>query len=179
MMYTGESPIRQQDTQVALGLLPLSHIYGLVAIAHVAQYRGDELIVLQRFQLDQLLGAIEKFHIEELYVVPPIIVQILSNADKCQKYNLSCVRVVLSGAAPLGGETIQKLLELYPKWKIGQGYGTFTSTVSLKTTKLTKHLRFDRGYPGSVFHKRGRHIPWVIRLFDPRRKGKDHRPARR
>lgn len=126
MIHTFESVTRAQDnidTQVALGLLPFSHIYGLVVIAHIAQYRGDEIIVLQRFQLDQLLAAIQKFRIEQLSVVPPIIVQILSNQDKCQKYNLDSVRLVFSGAAPLGGETIQKLLELYPKWRISQGYG--------------------------------------------------------
>ncbi|RKL38066.1 hypothetical protein BFJ72_g7528 [Fusarium proliferatum] len=126
MIHTFESITRAQDnidTQVALGLLPFSHIYGLVVIAHIAQYRGDEIIVLQRFQLDQLLAAIEKFRIEQLSVVPPIIVQILSSQDKCQKYNLDSVRLVFSGAAPLGGETIQKLLELYPKWRISQGYG--------------------------------------------------------
>ncbi|KAG4273450.1 hypothetical protein FPRO04_14553 [Fusarium proliferatum] len=131
MIHTSESIARAQDnidTQVALGLLPFSHIYGLVVIAHIGQYRGDEVIVLQRFQLDQLLAAIEKFRIEQLCVVPPIIVQILSNTDKCQKYNLSCVRLVFSGAAPLGGETIQKLLELYPKWRIGQGYGLTEAT---------------------------------------------------
>jgi acyl-CoA synthetase (AMP-forming)/AMP-acid ligase II len=131
MIHTFESITRAQDnidTHVALGLLPFSHIYGLVVIAHIAQYRGDEIIVLQRFQLDQLLASIDKFGIEQLSVVPPIIVQILSNQDKCQKYNLDSVRLVFSGAAPLGGETIQKLLELYPKWRISQGYGTFTTT---------------------------------------------------
>ncbi|RKL00734.1 hypothetical protein BFJ68_g12600 [Fusarium oxysporum] len=152
MIHTFESITRAQDnidTQVALGLLPFSHIYGLVVIAHIAQYRGDEIIVLQRFQLDQLLAAIEKFRIEQLSVVPPIIVQILSNQDKCQKYNLDSVRLVFSGAAPLGGETIQKLLELYPKWRISQGYGTFIHC---------HHYPFKTNGPGlteaspSVFH---------------------------
>ncbi|EWY89542.1 hypothetical protein FOYG_10366 [Fusarium oxysporum NRRL 32931] len=134
MIHTFESITRAQDnidTQVALGLLPFSHIYGLVVIAHIAQYRGDEIIVLQRFQLDQLLAAIEKFRIEQLSVVPPIIVQILSNQDKCQKYNLDSVRLVFSGAAPLGGETIQKLLDLYPKWRISQGYGLTEASPSV------------------------------------------------
>ncbi|KAF4334051.1 4-coumarate ligase-like 7 [Fusarium beomiforme] len=146
MIHTCESVTRQQDnidTQVALGLLPFSHIYGLVVIAHISQYRGDEVVVLQRFQLDQLLGAIEKFRIEQLYVVPPIIVQMLSNADKCNKYDLSCVRAVFSGAAPLGSETIQKLLELYPKWRIGQGYGLTEATPGVF------HTSEDDPLPGS------------------------------
>lgn len=47
----------------------------------------------------------------------------LQNQDICQKYDLSSVRLVFSGAAPLGGETIQKIKEVYPSWLIGQGYG--------------------------------------------------------
>ncbi|KAF9781944.1 hypothetical protein IL306_012666, partial [Fusarium sp. DS 682] len=134
MIHTAETKTRQQDsidTQVSLGVLPFSHIYGLVVIAHIAQYRGDEVIVLQRFQLDQLLAAIAKFRIEQLNLVPPIIVQMLNNKDKCQKYDLGCVRLVFSAAAPLAGETIQKLLELYPNWRISQGYGLTEATPSV------------------------------------------------
>ncbi|GKU20635.1 4-coumarate-- ligase 7 [Fusarium langsethiae] len=148
MIHTYESVTRQQDgidTQVALGLLPFSHIYGLVVIAHIAQYRGDETIVLQRFQLDQLLACIQKFRIEQLSVVPPIIVQLLSSQDKCRKYDLSSVRLVFSGAAPLGGETIQKLLELYPKWRISQGYGLTEASPSVFHTSEADALLGSSG----------------------------------
>jgi acyl-CoA synthetase (AMP-forming)/AMP-acid ligase II len=50
-----ESFYRRQhgiDSQVLLGLLPFSHAYGLVIMAHVAPYRGDEVIVLPNFQLN-------------------------------------------------------------------------------------------------------------------------------
>lgn len=113
------------NSQVSLGVLPFSHIYGLVVVAHVAHYRGDEVIVLQKFQLDQLLASIQRFKIEVLYVVPPILVQLLSNHDKCKKYDLSSVRLAFSGAAPLGSEASHKMLELFPKWKISQGYGMY------------------------------------------------------
>ncbi|KAJ4253392.1 hypothetical protein NW762_010548 [Fusarium torreyae] len=148
MLHTYESVTRQQDgidTQVALGLLPFSHIYGLVVVAHIAQYRGDEVVVFQRFQLDQLLAAIQKFRIEQLSVVPPIIVQLLSNQDKCQKYDLSCVRLVFSGAAPLGSETIHKLLELYPKWRISQGYGLTEASPSVFHTSEADPLMGSSG----------------------------------
>ncbi|KAF4439683.1 putative phenylacetyl-CoA ligase, partial [Fusarium austroafricanum] len=148
MKHTFETPSRKADnidTQVALGLLPFSHIYGLVVIAHIAQYRGDEIIVLQRFQLDQLLSAIQKFRIEQLSVVPPIIVQILSNQEKCQQYDLSSVRLVFSGAAPLGSETIHQLLELYPKWRISQGYGLTEASPSVSHTSEADALLGSSG----------------------------------
>lgn len=57
------------QTQVALGLMPMSHIYGLVTISHCAPWRGDEVIVLPRFEIDSYLAAIQRFKIEQLIVV--------------------------------------------------------------------------------------------------------------
>lgn len=57
------------DTQVELGLLPFSHIYGLVVVAHSAAWRGDEIIVLPKFELTEYLQAIERFKINHLVVV--------------------------------------------------------------------------------------------------------------
>lgn len=56
-------------SQTALGLLPLSHIYGLTIIAHVCMFVGDEVIVLPKFELDQMLSVIDKFGINMLYLV--------------------------------------------------------------------------------------------------------------
>ena len=47
----------------------------------------------------------------------------LSSRDVCKKYDLSSVRVLFTGAAPLGKETVVELLKLYPNWHIVQGYG--------------------------------------------------------
>lgn len=44
-------------------------------------------------------------------------------SEECNKYNLDSVRMVMSGAAPLGEETVQDMRKLWPKWRIGQGYG--------------------------------------------------------
>lgn len=57
------------ETQVELGLLPFSHIYGLVVVAHAATWRGDEVIVLPKFELTDYLQAIERFKINHLVIV--------------------------------------------------------------------------------------------------------------
>jgi acyl-CoA synthetase (AMP-forming)/AMP-acid ligase II len=57
------------ETQVEMGLLPFSHIYGLVVVAHAATWRGDEVIVLPRFELTDYLQAIERFKINHVPVV--------------------------------------------------------------------------------------------------------------
>ena len=60
---------RTVKTEVALGLLPLSHIYGLIVIAQASTYRGDEVIILPKFELQSYLRAIEKFKIRTLFLV--------------------------------------------------------------------------------------------------------------
>jgi len=57
------------ETQVTLGLLPLSHIYGLTVVGHVAIWRGDEVVVLPKFDLNEYLQTIERFKINYLPVV--------------------------------------------------------------------------------------------------------------
>ncbi|KUJ09310.1 amp dependent CoA ligase-like protein [Mollisia scopiformis] len=129
-----EKPIREKrpgtGSEVVLGLLPLSHIYGLVVIAQASTWRGDGCIIMPKFELQSFLKAIQDHKIVTLYLVPPIIIQIAKNQSVVSKYDLSSVNVIFTGAAPLGAETAEELQGFYPSWKIRQGYGlTETSTV--------------------------------------------------
>lgn len=116
--------------EVALGLLPQSHIYGLIVICQVSVYRGDQVIVLPKFDIQQYLTSIAKFKINTLYIVPPIIIAMVKNRELLAKFDLSSVKSIFTGAAPLGKETAEKLAGQYPSWKVRQGYGlTETCTV--------------------------------------------------
>ncbi|KAK8877251.1 acetyl-CoA synthetase-like protein [Apiospora arundinis] len=122
------------ETQVALGVLPLSHIYGLIVVALSSIYRGDQVVILPKFELRGLLECTQRFKINQLNLVPPVIIQLLRNQPLCRKYDLSSVRYVYTGAAPLGAETHEEVLQAFPGWQIGQGYGmTETATVVLSS----------------------------------------------
>lgn len=58
--------------------------------------------------------------------VPPIIVAMLRQKELCAKYDLSSVKGVYTGAAPLGIETAEELQAAYPKIDVLQGYGRLT-----------------------------------------------------
>ena len=62
----------------------------------------------------------------------------LRNKDVCKKYDLSSVRLVYSGAAPLGDETVQQVKDLYPKWTVAQAYGKPLTTRPPTVRKLTR-----------------------------------------
>ncbi|KAL7944963.1 hypothetical protein V8C42DRAFT_353279 [Trichoderma barbatum] len=137
-LSTYESFYRNQQgisSQSVLGLLPFSHAYGLVVMAHVAPYRGDEVIVLPKYKLETLLTTVQRFKIEQINIAPPIIVQMVSNYDKCKLYDLSCIRYIYTGGAPLASETMEALSVQYPKWHIGQIYGLSNSVCITSTSE--------------------------------------------
>jgi acyl-CoA synthetase (AMP-forming)/AMP-acid ligase II len=132
---TQHTPGKDKYLENALGLLPQSHIYSLVVMCHSGPYQGDGTIVLPKFEMKSYLEAIQKYKINSLYLVPPIIILMTKNQSVLKQYDLSSVRIIFSGAAPLGKETADDLQKQYPKWLIRQGYGlTETSTVVSSTS---------------------------------------------
>ncbi|KKA21420.1 Long-chain-fatty-acid--CoA ligase [Rasamsonia emersonii CBS 393.64] len=132
---TLKSPAEQTPyLDITLGLLPQSHIYALVVVCHAGPYRGDQVIILPKFEINSFLNAIERFRIACLFLVPPIIITMLRNKELCSKYDLGSVRWIFTGAAPLGAETAAELQKQYPTWAVRQGYGmTETATVVCST----------------------------------------------
>src|SRR3954453_16666620 len=62
-------PGHDDYTENALGLLPMSHIYGLVVICHVGIWRGDGVVVLPKFEFKFLLECIQNHKVNTLYLV--------------------------------------------------------------------------------------------------------------
>lgn len=114
---------KYSHTEVALGLLPQSHIYALVVICHKHVYQGDQVINLPKFEMASYLNAIQRFKINTLLLVPPIIIAMVKNKAVLDRFNLKSVREIFTGAAPLGRETADELQSQYPTWNIRQGYG--------------------------------------------------------
>ncbi|KAG7061977.1 4-coumarate-CoA ligase [Colletotrichum scovillei] len=124
---------------IGLGLLPQSHIYSLIIICHASTYRGDSVIVLPKFDLNTYLRTIEQFKINTLYLVPPLVIAMINNLETLKKYDLSSVKRVWVGAAPLGLEATNALLSAYPSWKITLGYG-MTETCVVVTSGTPRDI---------------------------------------
>ncbi|KKZ65685.1 hypothetical protein EMCG_01247 [[Emmonsia] crescens] len=131
---------------VVLGLLPQGHIFGL-AVFHAAVFRGECVVVLHKFELETLLDAIHRCKINVLYLVPPVIISMVKNEELMKKYELSSVRSIITGAAPLGLETAEQLGNLQPSWSILQAYG-LTETTAVVTATSPHDIFF--GSSGSL-----------------------------
>ena len=104
-----------------IGVLPFFHIYGMVLILNLAVYLGLTLVTMSRFDLEQFLELVQKYKITSLNLVPPLVLA-LAKHPVVDNYDLSSVRIIGSGAAPLGQE-----LEIACAKRLGceiyQGYG--------------------------------------------------------
>jgi acyl-CoA synthetase (AMP-forming)/AMP-acid ligase II len=119
-----------QPSDKLLGVLPMFHIYGMVVILNQALRFGLKLVTVPRFELEQFLQLVETHGITFLHVVPPIVLALTKN-PLVDNYDMSSVRAVFSGAAPLGDELTEACRAKFNCY-MWQGYGlTETSPAAL------------------------------------------------
>lgn len=111
-----------QENDVCLGLLPLYHIYGMCFIAHSCIRQGTSLVTLPKFDPIVFLETIQKYKVTWAPLVPPIV-QFLARHPIVSKYDLSSLRIIFSGAAPLDAETQSLVQKRLPNVSCRQGYG--------------------------------------------------------
>ncbi|KAI4344399.1 hypothetical protein L6164_011631 [Bauhinia variegata] len=123
ILVDGDNPnmyIHSED--VLLCVLPLFHIYALNSIFLCGVRAGAAILILQKFEITTLLESIQKYKVSVASLVPPIIMTIVKNPD-LERYDLSSVRLVTTGAAPMGVELEQAVKAKLPAATLGQGYG--------------------------------------------------------
>ncbi|KAI3766131.1 hypothetical protein L2E82_16181 [Cichorium intybus] len=108
---------------VIICVLPLFHIYSLNSILFSGLRAGAAIVIMQKFDIVPFLQLIEKYKVTIGPFVPPIVLTIANNEEVVDKYDLSSIRTVMSGAAPLGKELEDTVRMKFPNAKLGQGYG--------------------------------------------------------
>jgi len=117
----------EDDTLICV--LPLFHIYGLVVILNMGLYKGATIVTLPRFDLEQFLKCIKDYRVTLAHLVPPIVLA-LSKSPLVDNYDLSTLKTIFCGAAPLDENLTRACMERL-NCRIRQGYGmTETSPVT-------------------------------------------------
>ncbi|GAA0151504.1 ligase [Lithospermum erythrorhizon] len=119
----GENPnLYLTKDDVVLCVLPLFHIYSLNSVLLCSLRAGATVLIMHKFEIGALLELIQSHRVTVAAVVPPLVLALAKNL-MVDKFDLSSIRVVLSGAAPLGKELELALLSRVPHAIFGQGYG--------------------------------------------------------
>src|SRR5690625_3940282 len=104
-----------------LAVLPFFHIYGMTVLLNIALRQRARLVTMPRFDLVDFLETIQRFECTYIFIAPPIAVA-LAKPPIVDEYDISSVRTMLSGAAPLDGETGEAAAKRLNA-RMLQGYG--------------------------------------------------------
>ncbi|XP_061355927.1 4-coumarate--CoA ligase-like isoform X2 [Gastrolobium bilobum] len=144
----GDNPNLYFHTEdVILCVLPLFHIYSLNSVLLCGLRAKAAILLMPKFEINGLLGLVQKYKVSIAPVVPPIVLAIAKSTD-LDNYDLSSIRVLKSGGAPLGKELEHTLRAKFPKAKLGQGYG-MTEAGPVLTMCLTFAKEPIDGKPGA------------------------------
>jgi acyl-CoA synthetase (AMP-forming)/AMP-acid ligase II len=140
----GTTALLADEGERLIAVLPFFHIYGLVVLMAAAVSRGSTLVTMPRFDLEQFLGLLQDQRITQAYVAPPIVLA-LAKHPLVDKYDLSSLQSVFSGAAPLSASLEQACTERLG-CQVMQGWG-LTETSPVVTTNFNTP---QGARPGSV-----------------------------
>jgi long-chain acyl-CoA synthetase len=136
--------------------LPLSHAYGLLVTLAGLNHPEQTVGVLMRwFDADGFLALIAEHRLQQGAVVPTMLQLLLSKP--LEEHDLSSLRYLTSGGAPLPPEVQEEFRRRLPAVSIRQGYG-MTETAALISATPVEHEKagsVGRPVPGTELEIRG------------------------
>jgi 4-coumarate--CoA ligase len=139
-----------------VAVLPFFHIYGMQVLMNLGLYAGATIVTMPRFDLEQFLRLHQEHKLTRAFVAPPMVVA-LAKHPLVDNFDLSSLKNVFSGAAPLSAELAIECGERLD-CEVVQGYGM---TELSPVTHATPHGKFK---PGSA----GMTVPNTdVRIVDP------------
>ena len=147
---------RVTSDDVLLLTLPLFHIFGLNVPLGLLVKNAATGVLLERFEPVASLREIEKQKVSILFGAPPMYLAWISTPGADQ-YDLSSVRLAVSGAAPLSTKVLSSFRDIFGI-DVDEGYGLTETAPTLTSNRMA-----PRPKPGSV----GRALPGVeLRIVD-------------
>jgi len=143
MFKTVQSPLLPRR-DVALGVLPYYHIFGVVMLILYPLLCGFPVAIMPKFDPEQFCQAIERYKVTAGYVVPPIIL-LLAHHPATNKYDLRSLKLLTSGAAPLSAGVVdlvvKKLRSVGATVVINQGFGLTETSPATHVLPAKDYLR--------------------------------------
>ncbi|GLZ45570.1 AMP-dependent synthetase [Actinomycetospora sp. NBRC 106375] len=150
----------------SMAVAPFFHAVGLAVVAAVTLRAGGAVVTLPRFDVEAYLATIADQRVTVSIVVPPIVLA-MARHPAVARHDLSSLRLLGCGAAPLGAELQQECARRVG-CPLGQGYGMTEAVAAIALFDATVPV-----VPGSC----GRLLPGMeARIVDPET-GADRDPA--
>lgn len=150
----------QEGNEKMLAVLPLFHVFAMTAVMNVALKIGGEIILMPRFDLKSLLRTIHQKRPTVFPAVPTIFTSI-NHSKSLDSYDLSCLKLCISGGAGLP-ITVKRKFEERTGCKLVEGYG-LSETSPLATANpffgVSKEGSIGIPVPGTIVEIRDQEDP--------------------
>lgn len=106
-------PLPQHGTDVILGFLPFSHMYGILAVVTMPVLAGVPAIILPKYDELTALKVIQKYRVTKFSAVPAVLLGLVHSPNVPQ-YDVSSLVEIRCGAAPMGPELAALFRKRFP-----------------------------------------------------------------
>ncbi|MFJ6750443.1 long-chain fatty acid--CoA ligase [Streptomyces sp. NPDC091266] len=127
-----------EDDDVSVAVLPLFHVFGLSSVLNATVRFGGTMVLVPRFEAGAVLDAVQRHRATIFPGVPTMYVALLAAATDA--WDVSSLRVGISGGAPMPGEVIRAFEERFPGVVILEGYG-LSESASTTTFNISAEQR--------------------------------------
>ncbi|MCE7982750.1 MAG: long-chain-fatty-acid--CoA ligase [Caldilinea sp. CFX5] len=137
----------REDPMCSLHAAPMFHIAGASGHICVTMMHGSHMMI-PRFDPVAVAAAIQKHQVTNVMLIPTMI-GMMVNHPRIREYNISSLRCISYGGAPMPEALIERLLELAPHCKLVQGFGQ-TETCAACTFLVGKYHVFAGPHSGKT-----------------------------
>ena len=124
------TPDLEPGKERMMGVLPFFHVFAMTVVMNLTIALGGSIVMRPRFELDPVLHDVTKKK-PTLFPGVPTMYTAIVNHPRLDKFDLTSIKVCLSGGAPLPAE-IKRRFETLSGCKLVEGYG-LTETSPLAT----------------------------------------------
>jgi acyl-CoA synthetase (AMP-forming)/AMP-acid ligase II len=118
--------------------VPLYHVAGLQAVM-AAIYGGRTLVMERQFEPVEWMGLVAGEKVNRAMMVPTMLKQLIDHPE-FSKHDLSSLRVITYGAAPMPLEVIKKALEVFPGVNFINAFGQTETASTITTLSPEDHI---------------------------------------
>lgn len=133
------------EDDITLSVLPLFNVLGMQQAMNCPIYIGNTVVLLSRFDLEAMLKAIETYKVTLLVNVAPID-QAIATYPYTKNYDLSSLRLCVSGGAPVPLPVFEKFKEV-TGCELLEGYGLSETISQVTINPIDKPKRGSVGIP--------------------------------
>nr|GEV19552.1 4-coumarate--CoA ligase-like 6 [Tanacetum cinerariifolium] len=129
------------EENVYLAVIPMFHIYGLTLFTLGILSLGSSIVVMNKFDHNEMVRAIDKYGVSHFPAVPPLLNALTRTGKSFYSAKLKSLKQVSCGAAPLSTKSIEEFVQTFPHVDFIQGYGMSESTAVGTRGFNTRHTQ--------------------------------------